>query len=78
MPMRYLCRWRLVPKKNFKGVVDLVKNKAILWNEDDQGMTFEYGMCPADMADQVEECASTWWKLPLKLDETDGQVSRRR
>ena len=35
----------------FKGVVDLVKMKAILWNEEDQGMTFEYGEIPADMAD---------------------------
>jgi elongation factor G len=39
----------------FKGVVDLVKNKAILWNEADQGMTFEYGEIPADMADQCAE-----------------------
>jgi len=39
----------------FKGVIDLVKNKAILWNEEDQGMTFEYGEIPADMADEVAE-----------------------
>ncbi|MFV8820152.1 elongation factor G [Haliea sp. E17] len=39
----------------FKGVVDLVKNKAILWNEADQGMTFEYGEVPADLQDQVDE-----------------------
>ena len=39
----------------FKGVVDLVKNKAILWSEDDMGMTFEYGDIPADMADEVAE-----------------------
>ena len=39
----------------FKGVVDLVKNKAILWSEGDQGMTFEYAEVPADMADVVEE-----------------------
>jgi len=37
----------------FKGVVDLVKMKAILWNEDDQGTTFEYAEIPADM---VEDC----------------------
>ncbi|WP_426417942.1 elongation factor G [Aestuariirhabdus sp. LZHN29] len=37
----------------FKGVVDLVKMKAILWNEADQGITFEYGDIPADM---LEEC----------------------
>ena len=39
----------------FKGVVDLVKNKAILWNEDDMGMTFEYAEVPAEIADQVAE-----------------------
>jgi elongation factor G len=39
----------------FKGVVDLVKNKAIRWNEDDQGMTFEYADVPEDMIDKVSE-----------------------
>jgi len=39
----------------FKGVVDLVKNKAILWSEDDQGMTFDYADIPADIADQCAE-----------------------
>ena len=42
-------------EENFKGVVDLVKNKAILWSEDDQGMTFEYGEVPEDMVDAVAE-----------------------
>ena len=39
----------------FKGVVDLIKMKAILWNEHDQGMTFEYGEVPAELQDQCEE-----------------------
>jgi elongation factor G len=39
----------------FKGVIDLVVNKAILWNEDDQGITFTLGDIPADMADEVAE-----------------------
>ncbi|HDY81902.1 MAG TPA: elongation factor G [Halieaceae bacterium] len=42
-------------EEEFKGVVDLVKNKAILWSEEDQGMTFEYADVPADMVDQVTE-----------------------
>ncbi len=42
-------------EEEFKGVVDLVKNKAILWNEADQGMTFEYAEVPADMVDEVKE-----------------------
>jgi len=40
---------------DFKGVVDLVKMKAILWNEEDQGMSFDYGDIPADMQSVCEE-----------------------
>ena len=36
---------------DFKGVVDLVKMKAIMWNEADQGMTFKYEEIPADLVD---------------------------
>ena len=39
----------------FKGVVDLIKNKSILWSEDDQGMTFDYGEVPEGLADKVAE-----------------------
>ena len=42
-------------EENFKGVVDLVKMKAILWNEEDQGMTFDYAEIPADIADECNE-----------------------
>ena len=41
-------------EETFKGVVDLVENKAIVWNEDDMGMTFEEVEIPADMTDDVE------------------------
>ena len=40
---------------NFEGVVDLIKMKAIIWNEADKGVTFEYGDIPADLADTAEE-----------------------
>ncbi|SEG77546.1 elongation factor G [Marinobacterium lutimaris] len=39
----------------FKGVVDLVVMKAIWWNEDDQGMTYELGDIPADLQAKAEE-----------------------
>jgi elongation factor G len=42
-------------EEDFKGVVDLIKMKAILWNEADQGMTFEYTDIPEDMLDQCTE-----------------------
>jgi len=39
----------------FAGVIDLIKMKAINWNESDQGMTFSYEDIPADMQDLAEE-----------------------
>lgn len=40
---------------NYKGVVDLVKMKAILWNEEDKGVTFKYGDIPADLLETAKE-----------------------
>lgn len=42
-------------EENFKGVIDLIKMKAINWNEADQGMTFTYEDIPADMLDEANE-----------------------
>jgi len=42
-------------EENFKGVVDLVKMKAIYWNESDRGMTFDYDEIPAELVDQCEK-----------------------
>ena len=41
---------------NFQGVVDLLKMKAIIWDEASQGMKFEYAEIPAD----VKEVAEKW------------------
>ena len=40
---------------DFKGVVDLIKMKAINWSEEDQGMSFTYEDIPADLQDLAEE-----------------------
>jgi elongation factor G len=37
----------------FAGVVDLVKMKAIMWNESDQGLTYDLEDIPADMAEEA-------------------------
>ncbi|MCX8958910.1 elongation factor G [Erwinia psidii] len=42
-------------EEKFTGVVDLVKMKAINWNDADQGVTFEYEDIPADMQELAEE-----------------------
>ncbi len=40
---------------NFRGVVDLVKMKAIWWDDASQGMKFEYGEIPAELVAKCKE-----------------------
>jgi elongation factor G len=42
-------------EENFKGLVDLIKMKAILWSEEDKGVTFTYGEIPAELVDICDE-----------------------
>ena len=44
----------------FKGVIDLVKMKSIVWSEEDKGTTFVYEDIPADMQALADE-----WREPL-------------
>ncbi|MBC6427962.1 MAG: elongation factor G [Cellvibrionales bacterium] len=39
----------------FRGVVDLLKMKAIIWNDQDQGMTYHHEDVPADLIDRCTE-----------------------
>lgn len=47
-------------EEEFKGVIDLIKMKAINWNEADQGTTFTYEDIPAEMQDLADE-----WRMHL-------------
>ncbi len=42
-------------EENFRGVIDLIKMKAILWNETDQGLTYEEEDIPEDMQALADE-----------------------
>ncbi|PMH46314.1 translation elongation factor G [Vibrio sp. 10N.286.49.B3] len=42
-------------ENDFRGVIDLIKMKAVNWNDADQGMTFTYEDIPEDMLDVAEE-----------------------
>ena len=42
-------------EEHFKGVVDLLRMKAIIWDDSTQGTTFELHDIPADMADACQE-----------------------
>jgi elongation factor G len=53
----------------FKGVVDLISKKAIIWNEDDMGMTYEEIEIPADLADLVDEKRAELIEAVAEYDE---------
>ena len=42
-------------EENFKGVVDLITNEAIVWSEDDKGMKSSIVPIPAELLDEVKE-----------------------
>jgi len=42
-------------EEDFIGVVDLITNQAIVWNEEDRGMTYEIVDIPEDLKDEVAE-----------------------
>jgi elongation factor G len=53
----------------FKGVVDLVKMKAIRWSEADQGATFEYEEIPTDMQDLADKWRETMLEAAAEATE---------
>ncbi|MCY3793188.1 MAG: elongation factor G, partial [Gammaproteobacteria bacterium] len=42
-------------EENFKGVVDLLRMKAIYWNEEDQGLTYDLADIPDDLQAEAEQ-----------------------
>ncbi|MBL7848340.1 MAG: elongation factor G [Cyclobacteriaceae bacterium] len=57
-------------EENFKGVVDLVGNKAIIWNEADKGMTYQTLPIPADMVEEAKEYREKLLEAVAEVDET--------
>ena len=55
---------------DFKGVVDLITNQAIIWNEHDQGMTYSVIDIPADLVDVVAECREKLLEAVAEYDVT--------
>ena len=54
---------------DFKGVVDLVKNQAIVWHDETQGATFDIVDIPADMVDEVKQYRSILIEAVADYDE---------
>src|ERR1700741_5440131 len=56
-------------ENNFKGVVDLVKIKAIVWNDESLGAKFNYVDIPEDLADQAKEYREKMVEAAVELDD---------
>jgi elongation factor G len=57
-------------EENFRGVVDLVNNRGIIWNESDKGMTFQEVPIPDDMKEEALEYREKLLEAVAEYDET--------
>ncbi|RZK54545.1 MAG: elongation factor G, partial [Pedobacter sp.] len=57
-------------EENFKGVVDLINNRGIVWNEHDKGMTFTEVPIPDDMVADVAEWREKLLEAVAEYDES--------
>jgi elongation factor G len=57
-------------EENFKGVVDLINNRGMVWNEHDKGMTFQEVPIPEDMLEEVAEWRENLLEAVADYDET--------
>jgi len=57
-------------EETFKGVVDLINNRGIVWNEADKGMTFTEVPIPDDMLEDVAEWRGKLLEAIAEFDET--------
>ncbi len=56
-------------ENNFKGLVDLVKMKGIVWNDESLGAKFDYIDIPADLVDQAKEYREKMVEAAVELDD---------
>jgi elongation factor G len=56
-------------ESDFVGLVDLVKNQAIIWKDESLGAEFYYADIPADMADQAAEYRHKLLETAVEMDD---------
>ena len=56
-------------EENFKGVVDLLKMKAILWHDETMGAEYDIEDIPADLADECDEWRNKLLEAAAEYDE---------
>jgi len=57
-------------EERFKGVVDLITGKAMVWNEEDMGMTFQEIPVPAELVAEVAEWRGKLLEAVAEYDDT--------
>ena len=57
-------------EESFKGVVDLIKMKAILWHDETMGADYDVEEIPADLMDEAQEWRDKMLEQVAELDET--------
>jgi elongation factor G len=57
-------------EENFEGVIDLIRMKAIYWNEADMGATYEEKDIPAELLDQATELREQMVEAAAEANET--------
>ncbi len=65
VPMQY----NIGAEDDFKGVADLIKMKAIFWNEDDQGLTFEEQEIPDNLRDTCQSLRESMVEVAAEANE---------
>ncbi len=56
-------------EEKFRGVVDLINNRGIIWNEEDLGMTFQEVPIPDDMVEEAKEYREKLLEAVAEFDE---------
>ncbi|MBP3786004.1 MAG: elongation factor G [Bacteroidaceae bacterium] len=57
-------------EENFKGIVDLIKMKAILWHDETMGADYDVEEIPADLQAEAEEWRGKMIEVAAECDET--------
>jgi elongation factor G len=61
---------------DFKGVVDLINFKGIVWNEEDQGMTYKEIEIPADILDEATELREQLLEAVAEFDDSETLMEK--
>ena len=56
-------------ESEFKGIVDILNNRAIIWHSEDLGATFEYQDIPADLKEKAEQYRHEMIEMAVEMDD---------